>query len=637
MLRRHRVVWKLSIIVILIVTLVIAATGLVNNIISNHLALESARAVLKFNSESILSGIHKLMMSRNNDGVLELIQDLSEGSTVYQDIRLVSHHSGEIVVSRFDQVNNKLSENDYSCAICHDRNEQVVSPDYPLDQVVTGADGTRVLNVITPIENEAGCRSADCHAHSESGPILGFLQAEYSLSGIDTLISGLNTSFVLAAVIAILLGTMALWIMFDRALGKPIRYLLSGIGAIAGNNLAFRFRTARNDEFGTVQGSFDSMAERIQAHQNELREAMEYLEGIVENSADMIITVTPGGLIQTVNRGAEQALGYRREELIGQRIELLFADPSERESAIARLRDQDSVVNYGTRFLTKDKEVRDVLLTLSRLRDREGIAIGTFGISKDITSEKELQRRLLESEKAAAIGQAVTAIQHAIKNMLNVLTGGSYLARHGMEKDDREQIEDGFKMIDGGISRINDLAMKMLKYAKEWKLELEVTDVAQLVRDIESSIRQTASAKDIAIRENIADHLPMVSCDSRLIHMALMDLATNALDACSLKQYKDTEIAEILFNVRLETGGKFVIEVVDNGVGMTAKTRADIFTPFFSMKEEWGTGLGLALTSRIINLHGGEIFVESEMDKGSTFRITLPVRGRSSNQGAEDG
>jgi PAS domain S-box-containing protein len=635
MLRRYSVVRKLSIVVISIVTLVIAAIGLVNHVISNHYALETARAVLKFNSESILSGINKLMMTRNNEAVLELIHDISEGSTVYQDIRFVSHYSGEIVVSRLGKAGAMLSEEDHSCVICHDQDEPLLPSDARLDHVPPGPDDTRTLHVITPIIKQAGCETGDCHVDSDEGAILGFLQAEYSLQKIDLLISSLNTAFVVAALAAILLGTVALWIMFKQTLGKPIRYMLTGIQATDGEDLSFRFKTERKDEFGLVQESFDHMAARIQAHQAELRSAQEYLEGIVESSADLIITVNPGGLIQTVNRGAEQALGYRRDELIGQHIELLFADPRERDIAISRLQNEDNVTNYETRFLTKTKEVRNVLLTLSRLRHRDGTALGTFGINKDITTEKDLQIRLAHSEKAAAIGQAVTAIQHAIKNMLNTLTGGTYLARHGMKKNDQERMEEGFAMLDEGISRIRSLSLNMLKYAKEWKLEIEVTDLAPIVQDICNAIRQTASGQSITIRCHVSDHLPPVSCDPGLVHMALMDIATNALDACSVKRYTNAETAEIVLYVYPETTGKFVVaEVRDNGTGMTEETKPSIFTPFFSTKEESGTGLGLSLASRIITLHGGGIHVETEPEKGSTFRITLPVADINTKQGA---
>ena len=636
--RRHSIVTKLSVAVIAIVTLVSAAAGVVSAMISHHYALESARAALRFNSESILSGIDKLMMTRNNDGVLELIQDISKGSTVYRDVRLLTHYSGEIVVSRLMETGATLTEADPSCAVCHAQSGTLIPSEAPLDHVVAAPSGPRILHVITPIMNKASCETGKCHEHADSGPILGFLEAEYSLGRIDSLISGLSASFAVAASSAILLGTIVLWIILRQTLRKPIREMATGIQAIAGTDLSFRFKTDRKDELGLVEQSVDDMATRIQAHQTELRDAREYLEGIVENSADIIITVNPDGFIQTVNRGAEEALGYLREELIGRRIEILFADPRERDVAIARLGHGDNVANYETHFLTKTGAVRDVLLTLSRLRDREGIAIGTIGISKDITREKELQGLVAQSQAAAAIGQAATAIQHAIKNMLNTLTGGSYLVRLGMAKDNQERIEEGLAMIDEGISRIADLSLNMLKYAKEWTLTLELTDLALLLNKICNAIEQAASDRNAIVRRDIPDHLPLVSCDSRLVHMALMDIATNALDACSARAYQNPESAEIAFALYLEDEGKsIVVEIRDNGIGMDGEIRGNIFRPFFTMKEELGTGLGLALTSRIVKLHGGDIDVESEPEKGSTFRIALPVEGRSMNQGAKDG
>jgi hypothetical protein len=178
MRKRHSIVTKLSVVVIAIVTLVIAAAGLVNNIISHHYALESAREALKFNSESILSGLDKLMMTRNNDGVLELIQDISRGSTVYRDIRLFSHYSGEVVVSRLAEPGASLSEEDAPCAICHDQTGPLVPSAEPLDEVVAASSGSRILHVITPIMNKASCETGECHEHADSGPILGFLETE---------------------------------------------------------------------------------------------------------------------------------------------------------------------------------------------------------------------------------------------------------------------------------------------------------------------------------------------------------------------------------------------------------------------------------------------------------------------------
>jgi signal transduction histidine kinase len=204
-----------------------------------------------------------------------------------------------------------------------------------------------------------------------------------------------------------------------------------------------------------------------------------------------------------------------------------------------------------------------------------------------------------------------------------------------MVKNDHERIEEGLVMIDEGISRIKNLSLNMLKYAREWKPTIQFTNLAPIVKDVCKAITRTASGQSTTIRCHVPDHLPPAACDASLVHMALMDIVTNALDACSMKVYEDAGIPEIVLDVYPEKTSKFVVlEVRDNGIGMTEETKAKIFAPFFSTKEQAGTGLGLSLASRIINLHGGEIHVESEPGKGSAFRITLPVAHVNTKRGA---
>jgi PAS domain S-box-containing protein len=379
------------------------------------------------------------------------------------------------------------------------------------------------------------------------------------------------------------------------------------------------------------------MTARIQTHRNEIRSAMDYVSGIVESSADMIISVTPDGHIETFNRGAEQALGYSRAEVIGRPIKTLFADPRDRDVAVARLRDTDNVTNYETRFLSKDGQVREVLLTLSRLRDKDGNSVGTIGISKDITQEKQLLRELVQSKKFAAIGQAVTGIHHAIKNMLNSLKGGAYLIRLGVEKDQRRQVEEGREMLEEGIARIIDLSNHMLHYAKEWKPDLQSVDLGELTARICDLNRQTAAGQGVTLRRELAGGLPAVRCDPKLMHMAVTDILINAIEACVWKDYGPGESAEVVVSSTLADDGRFfVLEVRDNGCGMTEDIRQHIFTPFFSTKKTTGTGLGLAQTARVIKAHGGEVRVESEPDQGAAFRIYLPIDGPSETRGATD-
>jgi two-component system sensor histidine kinase AtoS len=376
------------------------------------------------------------------------------------------------------------------------------------------------------------------------------------------------------------------------------------------------------------------MATRIEIQQNELLRTLESLQGIVENTADLVITVGRKDLIRTFNRGAEQILEYRRGEVIGRRIQMLLADPEERDTALARLQGRDNVMNWESRFTTKNGEIRNILLTLSRLRDPEGNLLGTLAIGKDITTEKDLQRKLIRSEQEAAIGRAVTAIQHAIKNMLNTLTGGVYIVRLGNKNQPNERIAEGCGMIDEGLNQIGDLAHNMLRYAREWKIEPEPVDLAEMARKVAVAISQTGTERNASIRTEADDKLTDVPCDPRLIHMGLMDIASNALDACMMKDYAAGEEPEIVIRARREgDNGRAVIEIQDNGVGMTPEVRASVFVPFFSTKKKWGTGLGMALTARIIDLHDGKIEVESEPGKGSLFRITLPIKGPARKRG----
>jgi signal transduction histidine kinase len=123
-----------------------------------------------------------------------------------------------------------------------------------------------------------------------------------------------------------------------------------------------------------------------------------------------------------------------------------------------------------------------------------------------------------------------------------------------------------------------------------------------------------------------------------MIHSAVMDVVSNALDACLWKEYPDGEVPEIVLGAYSDQDGqKLAIEVKDNGCGMTEEVKENLFTPFFSTKSKAGTGLGLSITSRMISAHGGEFDVESEPDQGTIFRILLPINATKISEEKTDG
>ena len=633
MFRRSLIVWKLSAVFIVIMLVLLIILGYVHNLADQNSSLTAARNLCRFNSTTIEQSIRHFLMTRDNDGVKALFDGLSRNDPRYREIRLVSH-TGEVVASPFESLGETLPQESRSCQVCHRHDDPLQGAGIPNhDGVVESPDNERLLSIITPIRKKKSCGTTGCHDDPEAPPVLCFLQTDYSLDSIDALALERNVQTAVVLIIALVLGAVGVCVMVGRILERPVSSLIKGMKTVADGDLGFRFNIRRNDEFTTVAASFNEMTVRLQSSLDELREIKDYLEGIVENSADIIITVDPDGLIRTFNKGAEAALEYDRSEVIGKRIEMLFADPQQRDMAIEQLKQSDHVVNFETRFLTKDGEARDVLMTLSRLRNPDGDAIGTFGISKDLTRVKKLQQQLIQSERFAAIGQSFTGLQHTMKNMLNALKGGSYLVKTGIKKNDQEMLADGWEMVEEGITSITDLSKDMLKYIKNWQPALDWISVGEIIEKIDSVVTQTAADQGVAFNTLVLPELPEVFCDSGLLHSAIMDIVSNALDACTSKEYEDGLAPQIdLLTTHYEFAEKLAIEVRDNGIGMPDNVRENIFTPFFSTKKNRGTGLGMALTARIVNLHGGSLEVVSEPGQGSAFHIILPVAGPDGNR-----
>jgi two-component system NtrC family sensor kinase len=627
MFRRSRVAWKLSGLFSALIVLVWAVTAYMNSLDDRREALASARDVSRVDSRTLILSLHRFMGSRDLDGIRELVQGLAQDNPVYHDIQLAAHE-GEIVVSFRGPAEQRLDRTTWPCLGCHEPDRDKARRDIAsLDRVWQTENGRNILSVVTPIQNEADCSNSGCHVHEGVARPLGYLKVDYSLQRVDALVAEHRTKTAIGVLIAVLLCTLASWWVVQRLVGRRVGALVEGLRRVTNADFDFRFREDGNDEFAELASSFNEMTAQLSGTLRQLKRTREYMEGIVENSADIIITVDPEGLIRTFNAGAEKTLGYGRDEVIGKHVEMLFADPSERDVAIARLEYTDHVVNYETHFVTKTGKVRDVILTLSRLRRADGTPIGTYGISKDVTREKRLQRQLLQSEKMAALGQAITGIQHSVKNLLNVLKGGSYIVKTGLAKGDKQLLSEGWEMVEEGIAHMTQLSTTMLQFARERRLDLQETDLAELARGIHGLSNARFRDKGVEFVVDIDDELPRIRCDRELIHSVLMDLLSNALDACEWRAYGPEEKAQVELSVRRWNERSVCIAVSDNGEGMTEEIKANLFTPFFSTKKGAGTGMGLSVVARAVSSHGGKVKVESERGQGSTFRVFLPIEG----------
>lgn len=257
----------------------------------------------------------------------------------------------------------------------------------------------------------------------------------------------------------------------------------------------------------------------------------------------------------------------------------------------------------------------------------------------------ELYQQRLQTQRLAAIGETVATLSHAIKNILQGLRGGADVVEMGLKKEDLRLAKGGWAILQRNLDRIIGLTMNMLAFSRQRRTELELTRLTPILEEAAQLVQSVATAKKVALIVDIDPEMPPVSVDTSLIHQAVMNLLTNAVEAVNADvgavtlrvTYKPAGVAPTRASsqhrvvsdpqimAKLGTRATFEIAVIDNGPGIPASKIAWIFEPFNTTKGAKGTGLGLAVAKRVSEEHGGAIFVDSVEGKGATFRMLIPA------------
>lgn len=236
----------------------------------------------------------------------------------------------------------------------------------------------------------------------------------------------------------------------------------------------------------------------------------------------------------------------------------------------------------------------------------------------------EKTQKLVEAERMAVIGQTVATLAHAIKNIIGGLKGGMFVVEKGIELDNKKYLGQGWSMVKGNVGKIKNLALDMLAYSKAREPDYDLCDPNIPVREVYHLMRSRAKEGGITLSLDLSDDLGKVYIDPEGIYNCLLNLVTNAIDACMMSVDGKKAPPEVVLSTR--NGGDWAVEyeVRDNGQGMDEETKKKIFRTFFSTKGTKGTGLGLMITEKIVWEHGGKIEVESEPGSGSRFVLRLP-------------
>lgn len=236
--------------------------------------------------------------------------------------------------------------------------------------------------------------------------------------------------------------------------------------------------------------------------------------------------------------------------------------------------------------------------------------------------ETRYHHAMVQAERLAAIGQTVAALSHHIKNILQGLSSGSDVLKMGLADHDEAMLTKGWKIVEKNQTKIYDLVMDMLSYSKEREPAIEETNLNQVVQDVVELMRGRAKELNAKLEARLDDSLPLTPADHEGIHRALLNIVSNALDAV-----EERPKPQVGVQTSVEADGAWVrIDVIDNGVGIPPQKQADIFKPFVSTKGAKGTGLGLAVSRKILREHGGDILVQSQPGRGSKFMLRLPLK-----------
>jgi signal transduction histidine kinase len=256
----------------------------------------------------------------------------------------------------------------------------------------------------------------------------------------------------------------------------------------------------------------------------------------------------------------------------------------------------------------------------------------TIEMSTDITEIKMLEKEKLEVERLAAVGETVAGLAHGIKNVLMGLEGGVYIVRTGMKNADSIRILRGWGVVEENIERISAFVKEFLDFAKGRTAKVEMADPNLIVTKVVDLFKESARLAGIEFTCDLASGLEFARLDEEGIHTCLVNLVSNALDACEMSDKRGGHVHVST----AERNGTLLFEVADDGTGMDAEIGKKVFTKFFSTKgAERGTGLGLLTTKKIVQQHGGKVSFESAEGSGSIFRLEFP-RARLPQPSASD-
>ena len=466
----------------------------------------------------------------------------------------------------------------------------------------------------------------------------------------------INTLAVTTFVLLVLGVTLSVWVA--RRLIRPILKVSNYAKLVGRGKYDITVTTHRADEIGELISEFHQMAEALKR----TTVSKNYVEGIIGSMTDMLIVITPDGTIESVNKALCDLLGYVESDLVDMPFEVLFIKDTQQgpEKLFQKPLEEKTIYRAEMQVFTKDGRRIPVSIAGSTMHDEDGMIQGIVCVARDITERLNAEQAMRGAkEEAEAANRAksdfLANMSHELRTPLNHIIGFTQIVVDGefgkLNDEQNEFLADALHSSKHLLNLINDILDLSKVEAGKLELTPSKVNIIELLTNSLNMVKEKSLKQNIQIELNTNDLPEIVEIDGRKTKQILFNLLSNAVKftpdggkVCLSAQARngspylendptqpgngeDTPAAEIPSVDRC-----IEIAVSDTGIGIDPEDKELIFHAFeqadtSSTREFQGTGLGLSLSKKFVELHGGNIWVESEgKDQGTTFRFTLPVQ-----------
>ncbi len=350
--------------------------------------------------------------------------------------------------------------------------------------------------------------------------------------------------------------------------------------------------------------------------QNRLRKVEQRSKTILDSISDGVIAVDNQGIIVSFNRGAEDMTGLKAEHVIGKSYDDFLIKEKPIFTKLTRtLRSGNEHINHKKRIVAEGGRIVHLIISTKLLWNETGKQIGAVGIYKDITPIIELEEQIQRADKLAVIGELAAGTAHEIRNPLTTIQGFIQLLENDLKGNHHQ---DYLQIVLKEITHINEIIKEMLLLAKPSAPQMKPVSLVQMIRDTIGFMNAEGLLHNVELRTQLENDLPSVALDERQIKQVFMNLIRNAIQAMD-------QGGEVMIQTSYNQDQRAIeVSFTDNGKGISEENIAKIYEPFYTTKDT-GTGLGIPISCRIMQSHGGTLDIQSEQGKGTKVTLSFPI------------